>query len=84
MNKLLILGYINKLNRDDIIRFCNYKNINITNNEIDTLYSCIKNEYKRFFNNPDEVLNEIKNKVSNDTFIEIINLYNQYKSKITF
>ena len=84
MNKLLILGYINKLKREDIIRFCNYKNINITNNEIDTLYSYIKNEYKRFFNNPDEVLNEIKNKVSNDTFIEIINLYNQYKSKINF
>ena len=82
MNKLLILGYINKLKRDDIIKFCNYKNINITKNEIDIIYSYIKNDYKRFFNNPEEVLNEVKNKVSNNTFIEIINLYNQYKHLI--
>ena len=84
MNKLLILGYINKLKREDIIKFCNYKNININNNEIDIIYSYIKNDYKRFFNNPEEVLNEIKYKVSSNTFIEIMNLYNQYKSKINF
>ena len=82
MNKLFIYSYINKLTKDDIIRFCNYKNISITNSEINILYSYIKNDYKRFFNNPEEVLNEIKNKVSNNTFIEIINLYNQYKNKI--
>lgn len=84
MNKLFIYSYINKLTKEDIIKFCNYKNISITNNEIATLYSYIKNDYKRFFNNPDEVLNEIKNKVSNNTFMEIINLYNQYKNKINF
>jgi len=84
MNKLFIYQYINKLTKEDIIRFCNYKNISITNNELDVLYSYIKNDYKRFFNNPDEVLNEVKNKVSNNTFIEIIGLYNQYKNKINF
>lgn len=82
MNKLFIYEYINRLRRDDIIKFCNYKNINIPDNEIDILYSYIKNDYKRFFNNPEEVLKEIKNKVSNDTFMEIMKLYIQYKNKI--
>jgi len=82
MNKLFIYQYINKLTKEDIIRFCNYKNISITNNELDILYSYIKNDYKRFFNNTDEVLNEIKNKVSNNTFMKIINLYEQYKKYI--
>ena len=84
MNKILIYEYINRLKRDDIVKFCNYKNINLSNNEIDMLYGYIKNDYKRFFNNPEEVLNEIKNKVSNNTYIEIIKLYDQYKNKINF
>ena len=84
MNKILIYEYINRLKRDDIVKFCNYKNINVLNNEIDMLYGYIKNDYKRFFNNPEEVLDEIKNKVSNNTYIEIIKLYDQYKNKINF
>ena len=84
MNKIFIYEYINRLKRDDIIKFCNYKNISIQDNEIDTLYSYIKNDYKRFFNNPEDVLNEIKTKVSNNTYKEIISLYNQYKNQINF
>ena len=30
-----------------------------------------------------EVLNEVKNKVSNNTYNEIINLYDKYKNKIS-
>ena len=51
-------------------------------NDIDVVYSYIKNDYKRFFKNPLDVLYEIKNKVSNDTFDEIIKLYDKYKTKI--
>ena len=84
MNKAFISEYIKRLNRDDIIKFCNYKNINICDNEIDILYDYIKNDYNRFFNNQEEVLNEIKNKVNNNTYIEIIKLYDKYKNKINF
>lgn len=82
MNKIFIYEYINRLKRDDIIKFCNYKNISIQDNEINVLYSYIKNDYKRFFNNPEDVLNEIKTKVSNNTYMEIMKLYNQYKNFI--
>ena len=82
MNRLLIYEYINRLKRDDIINFCNVKEINISNNEIDIVYNYIKNDYKRFFNNPDEVLNEVKSKVSDNAYNIIIELYNKYKKFI--
>lgn len=82
MNRLLIYEYINRLKRDDIINFCNVKEINISNNEIDIVYNYIKNDYKRFFNNPDEVLNEVKCKVSYNAYEIIMELYNKYKKFI--
>lgn len=82
MNRLLIYEYINRLRREDIVKFCSIKNIVASDNEIDIVYSYIKNDYKRFFNNPLDVLYEIKDKVSNDTFDEIIKLYDKYKNKI--
>ena len=83
MNKLLIYEYINRLRREDIINFSNIRGISLESYEIDVIYYYIKNEYKRFFNNPMEVLNEVKNKVSNNTYNEIINLYDKYKNKIS-
>ena len=82
MNKLFIYEYINRLKYEDIINYCNNNNININNQELEIIYTYIKNDYKRFFNNPTIVLNEIKNKVSNNTYKEIITLYDKYKNKI--
>jgi hypothetical protein len=82
MNKLLIYEYINRLRREDIVKFCNIKGLNVSDNEIDIVYNYIKNDYKRFFNNPMEVINEVKLKVSNNTFNEIMKLYDKYKTKI--
>lgn len=83
MNRLFIYEYINRLRRDDVLKFCNLKGINISDNEIDIIYDYIKHDYKRFFNNPTEVLDEIKVKVSDNTFKEIIKLYDKYKNKIS-
>ena len=82
MNRLLIYEYINRLRREDIVKFCNIKNITVCDSDIDVVYSYIKNDYKRFFKNPLDVLYEIKDKVSSNTFNEIIKLYDKYKTKI--
>ena len=82
MNRILIYEYINRLEKEDIINYCNKKNIFINDNELDTIYSYIKNDYQRFFNNPDEVLNEIKDRVSMYTYGELMKLYNKYKRLI--
>ena len=83
MNKLIIYEYINRLNRDNIAKFCNANRLSVSNKEIDIIYKYIKTEYKRFFNNPEEVLGEIKKQVSGNTFMEIMKLYNKYKNKIS-
>lgn len=82
MNRLLVYEYINRLRRDDIVNFCNIKGINVKDNEIDIVYSYIKNDHKRFFNNPSEVLNEVKCKVSDNAYKIIMELYNKYKKFI--
>ena len=82
MNRLIIYEYINKLKYEDIVSFCNYKGINISKTEMDIIYDYIKNDYKRFFNNPMGVLEEVKLKVSDNTFNEIMLLYNKYKNMI--
>lgn len=82
MNKLIIYEYINRLRREDIINFCNVKGIRVNDNDLDIVYSYIKKDYKRFFNNPMEVLDEVKYKVSDYTFNEIMKLYSKYKNFI--
>ena len=82
MNRLFIYEYINRLRYEDVVNFCNYKNINISDSELQIIYSYIKNDYKRFFNDPMIVLNEVKSKVSDNTFKEIMLLYDKYKDKI--
>ena len=83
MNRILVYEYINRLRREDIVKFCVIKGIVASDNEIDVVYNYIKRDYKRFFNNPDEVLKEIKNDVSSNTFSIIMELYNKYKNKIS-
>lgn len=82
MNKLIIYEYINRLKYVDVVDFCNMKGIRVDDNDLEIVYSYIKNDYKRFFNNPMVVLEEVKHKVSDNTYKEIMMLYNQYKSFI--
>lgn len=82
LNKLIVYEYINRIKYEDLINYCNNKNITINNKDLDIIYKYIKNDYKRFFNNPEEILNEAKYKLSTNTFNEVIKLYNQYKNII--
>lgn len=82
MNRLIIYEYINRLKYEDIVNFCNYKRINVNKMDLDIVYDYVKNDYKRFFNNPMGVLEEVKGKVSDSTFNEIMILYDKYKDMI--
>ena len=83
MMNLFILDYIKRIRLEDIRTFAKFKGIKLEEYEVKEIYYYIKNEYKRFFNNPEEVLNEIKNKVSPETYDNILFFYNQYKTKIS-
>ncbi len=82
MNRLIIYQYINRLRKEDIVRYCNNHGIFVDNNDLDVVYNYVKNDYKRFFDNPIGVLNEVKYKVSDYTYGEIMKMYDKYKSFI--
>lgn len=83
MNKLIIINYIKKLTKNDIINYCNNNSIPLTDDELDIIYYYIKNRYLEFLNGHDqEILDEIKYKVKSATYNKIIELYNKYKDKL--
>ena len=82
MNRLIIYQYINRLRKEDIVRYCNSQGIFVDNNDLDVVYDYVKNDYKRFFNDPMNVLNEVKYKVSDYTYNEIMKMYDKYKGFI--
>ena len=83
MNKLIIINYIKRLTKQDIINFCIKQNINLTEKEIDIIYYYIKNKYKNLFNGKEQILlSEIKSQVSKSTYNKILEYYELYKYKL--
>ena len=82
MNIFLIERYINKLTKNDIYNYSIKEGIELTNQEINIIYYYIKNYYKQFLNgHNEEIINELKEKVTTKTSNKIDELYNLYKSK---
>ena len=79
MNRFFILNYIRKLEKNDIINFSKKQNIPLTDEEVDVIYFYIKNRYQDFFMGCEkELLEEIKKKVSHDTYLKILEYYSLY------
>lgn len=79
MNKLIIYQYINKITKNDILKYANNQGIKIDGLELDIVYDYIKNDYNRIINNPNEVLFEIRGNVSDCLYEKILELYDKYK-----
>lgn len=82
MKDKLIKNYINNLKQNDIYNFAIKNNINLTNDEINYLYKLIKNNYQEIiYNDPDNILKDLKQNISEDSFEKIVKLYYIYKEK---
>ena len=83
MNRFIIKKYIDKLTKQDIINYTYKQNIELSPNEIDIIYYYIKNKYNEFLNGNDQnILIELKQKVSPKTYHILKDYYNTYKNKI--
>lgn len=82
MNKYFIYEYLSKIKKEDIFDYGKRIGIELNPNDLDIIYYYVKNEYQRFFNNPNDIFNEIKDKISLNTYNILIELYNKYKDKI--
>ena len=67
---------------DDINIFAKNNNIYLSNNELEFIYKYIKNNYLKLIENPNDFnLINYKDNFSNDNYIKINNLINEYKKK---
>lgn len=82
MKERIIKSYIKSITKDDIITFAQNNNITLNNQELDTIYYEIKNNYDEILSNPNNALNNIKTKVSNNTYNKIYELYTIYYPKL--
>jgi len=75
--------YIKRINKNDIVMFGLNQGVRLEEYEVDVIYSYIKNDYKRIFSNPEDILEEVKYKLSDLTYCKLLELYNKYKNKIS-
>lgn len=82
MMEKMINSYVNKLTKNDIIKFADKNNITLTNNEVDIIFNTIKKDWQDLLHNPNKVFNNIKSKVSLNTYNNIIYFYDLYSKKL--
>ena len=83
MYEIIIRDYVNKLTEEDILNFCKNKEIRINDEEAKILYLYAKNYWKEFYKgNPKDLILELKEKINENAFNKLYNLYIDLKKKI--
>ena len=67
---------------EEINKFLLKENIILNNNELDIIYDYINNDIYKVINNPLEVLNDLKDKLSTTSYNKLLALYNKYKKVV--
>lgn len=78
MYENIIKNYVNKLNENNIKNYFIKENISISDEEIDTIYYYIKNNYKDIMNDPNPYLNIAKDKLNENVYNKILFLKDKY------
>ena len=61
MQKQILKSYIDKLKKEDIIKFINNNNYQVSDMEINTIYFYIKNYWEELFDNSEEIWKKLQN-----------------------
>ena len=80
MMNLLIEKYVKKMTIDDIKSFLLKNNIHANSNDINFFYHLIKTNYKDIIKNPNDYLKLVKDKLSDEDYKKISNLYLTYSN----
>ncbi len=79
----LICSYVNKMQKEDIIKFAKKNNLVVSDAEIDFVYSFIKNHHQEVLKDPNSFdITLYKNQFSNDNYLFLKNLIDKYKRMI--
>lgn len=80
MNNLIKM-YISKIKKEDIKIFLNNNDINLSEKELEYAYYIIKNKYELILDDDIYIFDDIKENISEDNYIKLMELYNNYKTK---
>jgi len=71
--------YIKKLTVTDIKNYCIKNNINVCDNDLNTIIYYIKNYWEKVYDGDTSIFEEIKDKIEPNSYQTMIMLYNEYK-----
>lgn len=83
MYEVLIKEYLKRLSLKDINDFANKNNMPLINGEDKIIYDFIMNNWQEVYKgDASKALLKLKQKVSSNTYNNIMTLYNEFKDKI--
>ena len=82
MNEFIIKNYISKITQEDIDKFSKKHNIELTKEELKLIEQHIKNDWHTIiYGDPKPILENLKQKLNQEKYIKIENLYIEFKNK---
>lgn len=77
--KALIGSYVDNCTKEDLENLIISNNYEVSNEELDIMFYYLKNKWESIYDGDEEVLAELKEKLSENTYNTLLNLYNIYK-----
>ena len=85
MNEFLMKNYISKITTKDIDSFARKNNIELNKEELKLIENYIKSDWKTIiYGNPENILKDLKQKLNNEKYQKIENLYIVSKNKYKY
>ena len=82
MNEFIIKNYISKITIEDINKFSKKHNIELSKEELKLVEQHIKNDWKKIiYGDPKPILENLKQKLNQEKYQKIENLYIEFKNK---
>lgn len=82
MYENLIRNYVSKMTIDDVRKYASIKNINATEDEMQTVYEFIKNHHAKILKGDMKFIDDnLRPKISPTLYNKLLNLYLEQKEK---
>ena len=82
MIEKLILNYVDKITKNDIINFGIKNGITLNSEQTEYIFYHVKNNWRTIvYGNPTDIFNELKTKFDTNTYQKIKQLYFEFKNK---
>ncbi len=82
MKDIIIESYIKMLKKEDLITFARKNGVELTSDEVNTIYEAIINHWRDIIHNPDIIFNQYKAKLRPEVYQKTVELYTIYKKKL--